>query len=90
MKRIEELDFARVIATNLIKTSPMCEPGDSGGLGFKIGSDSSTLKTSAIKFGIAEGHSTILGITTASYFINYRYIYSDMPVYSYQESAAPW
>lgn len=76
--------------TNLIKTSPMCEPGDSGGLGFKIGSDSSTLKTSAIKFGIVEGHSTILGITTASYFINYRYIYSDMPVYSYQESAAPW
>lgn len=76
--------------TNLIKTSPMCEPGDSGGLGFKIGSDASTLKTSAIKFGIVEGHSTIFGITTASYFINYRYIYSDMPVYAYQESDAPW
>lgn len=76
--------------TNMIKTSPMCEGGDSGGLGFMIGTDSSTLKTSAIKFGIVEGNYSILGITTSSYFINYRYIYSDMPVYSYQESSAPW
>lgn len=76
--------------TNMIKTSPMCDAGDSGGLGFIIGTDSSTLKTAAIKFGIVEGHHSIFGISTSSYFINYRYIYSDMPVYAYQESSAPW
>ncbi|MBM6725398.1 hypothetical protein [Pseudoflavonifractor phocaeensis] len=83
-------DDIKKTITNMIKTSPMTEPGDSGGLGFMIGTDSSTLKTAAVKFGIVEGNSHVLGISTASYFINYQYIYSDMPVYAYQESYAPW
>lgn len=82
-------DIGKTI-TNMIKTSPMCEPGDSGGLGFIIGTDAGTLKTAAIKFGIVEGYYSVLGITTSSYFINYTYIYSDMPVTAYQESSAPW
>ena len=76
--------------TDLIKTSPMTDQGDSGGLGFVIGSDATTLKTSAIKFGLVEADSDIWGIKTASYFVNYSYIYSDMPVYAYQLQDAPW
>ena len=55
-----------------------------------IGRDATTLKTSAIKFGLVEADSDIWGIKTASYFVNYSYIYSDMPVYAYQLQDAPW
>jgi len=76
--------------TDLIKTSAMSDSGDSGGLGFMIASDPNTLKTSAIKFGLVEAHTSILGIKTSSYFVNCTYIYKDMPVYSYLLQDAPW
>lgn len=64
-----------IMLTDLIQTTADIDKGDSGGIGFTLGSGNYTYK-----FGIVEGYTHILGIQLKGYFIKYTNIRDELGI----------